>query len=177
MSMAVEWDFFICVLYHRDRRDRPGLGEPTCSQTMTGLGKHMKMRLVRSPVRTVRDQRGILRIFEKGTSLPFALKRCYVISHVPAGETRGGHSVSCDLFITPLTGMCRLTQRNDQQEITAPLSRKTKGVLVHKGTWLCLDRFSRGAIVLVCASQLFKHTHYSQLRSRADVRTRRKTAT
>ena len=95
-------------------------------------------------------------IFEKGASLPFALKRCFVISHVPEGKTRGGHMVSCDLFFTVLTGTCRITLRNGRQKISASLSRKTEGLLVHRGTWLRLDRFSRAAIVLVCASQLFQ---------------------
>lgn len=136
----------------------------------------MKTRLAWSPVKTVRDQRGMLRIFERGASLPFALKRCFAISHVPKGKMRGGHMVSCDLFLTALTGSCRVTLRDGRQEKSATLSHKTEGVLVHKGTWVRLDRFSRAAIVLVCASQLFKHTHYSQARSGADARTRRKTA-
>ena len=136
----------------------------------------MKTRLARSPVRTVCDQRGMLRIFEKGASLPFALKRCFVISHVREGKTRGGHMVSCDLFLTALTGTCRITLRNGRQKISATLSRKTEGAFVLKGTWLQLDKFSRAAIVLVCASQLFQDTHYSQPRSRADARTRRKTS-
>lgn len=135
----------------------------------------MKTLLARSPVLTVCDQRGMVRIFEKGASLPFALKRCFVISHVPEGKTRGEHMVSCDLFLTALMGTCRITLCNGPHRISATLSRKTEGALVHKGTWLRLDRFSRAAIVLVCASQLFQNTHYSQL-SRADARTRRKTA-
>lgn len=116
----------------------------------------------------------MLRIFEKGASLPFALKRCFVISHVPEGKAHGEHVVSCDLYLTALTGTCRLTLRNHRQKISAPLSRKTEGALVRKGTWLRLDRFSRGATVLVCASQSFRRTRYFQLPSRAGAHTRRK---
>jgi hypothetical protein len=126
------------------------------------VGRHVKMRIMRSPVRMVRNQKGMLRIFEKDTSLPFALKRCYVISHVPNGKQRGGHAVSCDLFFTTLTGTCRLTLRRGRQSTQTYLSNRTERVLVPKGMWLRADRFSRGAILLVCASQLFRHTRYFQ---------------
>jgi hypothetical protein len=69
------------------------------------------MKPAQRAVQTVRDQRGVLRIFEKGASLPFALKRCYVISHVPKRAARGEHPAACDLFTTVLTGRCRPTAR------------------------------------------------------------------
>lgn len=118
------------------------------------------MKLARKLVRTIRDRRGVLRIFEKGALLPFTPKRCFVISHVPKGKARGEHIVSCDLFLTALTGKCRLTVRKARRETSLLLSNRTKGMVVPKGTWLRLDRFSSGAIVLVCASQKFRNTRY-----------------
>ena len=128
----------------------------------------VKMKLAKKRVRTIRDRRGMLRIFEKGTSLPFALKRCFVISHVPKGKARGEHAVSCSLFLTELTGTCRLTVRSAGREASLSLSRRTEGVVVPKGAWLRLDRFSSGTIVLVCASQNFRNTHYLSQQSAAD---------
>jgi hypothetical protein len=114
------------------------------------------MKLARRAVRTVRDQRGLLRIFEKGASLPFALKRCFVISHVPKDRVRAEHVVPCDIFLTALTGTCRLTLRTARRETATVLSHRRDGVAVPKGTWLRLDRFSTDAIVLVCASQRYR---------------------
>ena len=114
------------------------------------------MKLARRPVRTVRDRRGLLRVFEKGASLPFALKRCFVISHVPKGKTRAEHEVPCDIFLTALAGTCRLTVRAAQRETSAVLSHRRDGVVVPKGTWLRLERFSSDAVVLVCASQRYR---------------------
>jgi hypothetical protein len=127
----------------------------------------VKMKLAKKRVRTIRDRRGMLRIFEKGAS-PFALKRCFVISHVPKGKARGEHAVSRNLFLTGLTGTCRITVRSAGREASLSLSRRTEGVVVPKGTWLRLDRFSSGAIVLVCASQNFRNTHYLSQQSAAD---------
>jgi hypothetical protein len=114
------------------------------------------MKLARRAVRTVRDRRGLLRIFEKGASLPFALKRCYVISHVPKGAARGEHAATCDVLLTILTGRCRLTIRTARRSAGVALSSRSKGVVVPKGTWLRLDRFSSDAVVLVCASQKYR---------------------
>jgi WxcM-like, C-terminal len=114
------------------------------------------MKLARRAVRTVRDRRGLLRIFEKGASLPFGLKRCYVISHVPRNTARGEHATICDVFLTTLTGRCRLTIRTARRSTSMPLSSRSKGVVVPKGTWLRLDRFSSDAVVLVCASQEYR---------------------
>lgn len=91
------------------------------------------MRLARKRVRTIRDRHGMLRIFEKGTTLAFIPRRCFVISHVPKGKARGEHTVTCNLFLTALVGTCRLTTRYAQREESMSLSRRTKGVVVPKG--------------------------------------------
>jgi hypothetical protein len=131
------------------------------------------MRVEWIDVRTFRDGRGTLRVFEKGSSLPFPLKRCYVLSDVPRGEVRGGHKVSCDLFFAALAGTCRLNLRRGDELSSMPLLAGSKGVFVPKGTWLYVDRFSRGAVLLVCASKLFKDTRYSE---KTDDRRKRKPA-
>jgi hypothetical protein len=128
----------------------------------------IKMNLTRARVHTIRDARGMLRIFEKGASLPFALKRCFVISNVPKGKARGEHAVSCNLFLAVITGTCRLTARSTVGEERLLLSHRTKGVVVKKGTWLRLDRFSSGAVVLVCASENFRRTSYFWQQGTAD---------
>jgi hypothetical protein len=128
------------------------------------------MKIVRRKVQTVRDSRGLLSIFEKGASLPFALRRCFVISHVPKGATRAEHEASCDQFIVALAGTCRLTLRDHRTETSKQLRRPAEGVLVAKGTWLRLDRFSTGAIVLVCAAEKYRPRRESRQTKAADAR-------
>jgi UDP-2-acetamido-3-amino-2,3-dideoxy-glucuronate N-acetyltransferase len=118
------------------------------------------MKLARQRVRAIRDQRGLLRIFEKGSSLPFVPKRFFLISHVPIGKARAEHAISCNLFLTALTGACRLTVRLAGRDVSMRLSPRTAGVVVPKGTWLQLNRFSSDAIILVCASQVYRRTRY-----------------
>jgi WxcM-like, C-terminal len=98
----------------------------------------------------------MLRIFEKGASLPFSLRRCFVISNVPKTATRAEHEASCEQLIVVLVGACRMTLRDRNKEVTAELSAHCQGALVHKGTWLRLDRFATGTIVLVCASEKYR---------------------
>ena len=114
------------------------------------------VRSKRQRIKIVRDQRGTLRIFEKDASLSFPLKRCFVISGVPRGKTRGEHSIPCNLFLATLIGKCRLTVRQGNREQTFELFRQSEGVSVPKGAWVRLDRFSANAIVLVCASARYK---------------------
>lgn len=118
------------------------------------------MKLARRRVRKIRDWRGMLRIFEKGSSLPFELKRCFVISQVPNGKVRGEHTVSCKQYLAALMGNCRLTVRTAGREVSMRLSPQTDGIIVPKGTWLRLDRFSSDAILLVCASQVYRRRRY-----------------
>jgi len=132
----------------------------------------MKGRLSRVPISTFRDGRGVLRVFEKGASLRFVPRRCYVLSDVPRGRTRGGHKVSCDLFLTALTGACRILFRREGRETAVRLGR-SRGVHVPRGTWVCLDRFSPDAIVLVCASRAYKDTRYSEQLDGTNTRARR----
>ena len=117
----------------------------------------VKMKLAKKRVRTIRDRRGMLRIFEKGASLPFALKRCFVISHVPKGKARGEHAVSCSLFLTELTGTCRLTvpqRRARGKPVTVAPNRRrgraerhmaaTRPVLARiDGPRVCVTEFSQ----------------------------------
>jgi hypothetical protein len=111
-----------------------------------------KAGLQQRRVRMIRDRRGTLRIFEQGSSIPFALKRCFVISDVPKGQKRAGHAVSCDEFMVMLMGSCRLTFVDGRKTSSVKLSSRREGVLVRKGVWLSLDRFSADAHLLVCAS-------------------------
>ena len=108
------------------------------------------------PVRTIRDRRGTLRIFEKDSSIPFSLKRCFVISGVPEGQSRAEHALTCDQFLVMLVGSCRLTFKDGHSSGSMTLSTPAKGVLLRKGVWLRLDRFSTGAHLLVCASQKYR---------------------
>jgi hypothetical protein len=110
----------------------------------------------------------MMRIFEMGASLPFAVKRCFVISHVPKNKTRGEHAIHFDQFVAVLVDTFHLTIRNNQREVSVRLSRRTEGVLVRKGTWLRLDQFTRGTLLLVCASQMYRPNRNARQRSETD---------
>ena len=117
---------------------------------------HPRMRLIES----VRDNRGRLRIFEEGNTLRFTPVRCFVISDVPVGETRGGHAVSCDEFVVVLTGSCVAVVSNDGRLDEYALDDQGGGLHVPKETWFRLEEFEPGAMVAVFASEKFRDTVY-----------------
>jgi dTDP-4-dehydrorhamnose 3,5-epimerase-like enzyme len=119
----------------------------------------MKSQGAQFPVKTFRDRRGTLRVFEEGASLPFALQRCFVFSDVPSGAKRGGHEAPCEYFLTALAGGCRLVIRDHGRQSSIRLGKR-QGVLIPEGVWLSIDRFSEDAIVLVCASRVYKDVRF-----------------
>lgn len=112
----------------------------------------------------VSDRRGKLKVFELGSALPFTPVRCFVISDVPEGETRGGHAVSCDEFLVVLRGECRLSAVRAEGQKQYPLSEQTGGIFVPSGTWFELNCFTAGTIVAVFADKPYAETSYHSLR-------------
>jgi hypothetical protein len=116
--------------------------------------------LERRMIKRFTDERGTLRVLEQGDHVPFAIRRVFVISDVPSGQCRAGHRVSCDQLIAPLSGSCRLVVRAAGAEAIEWLEAGDDAVLVPGGAWRLRDRFSPGAILLVCAPMLYSETHY-----------------
>lgn len=110
-------------------------------------------------VKEFTDRRGHLQVFENGTTLGFTPVRCFVIRDVPDGETRGGHAVSCDEFVTALQGSCHavVTGSTGRHEY---LLGGGIGLHVPRNTWFRLERFSAGAVVAVFASKEYGETTY-----------------
>jgi hypothetical protein len=106
-----------------------------------------------------RDERGRLMVFEQGGTLPFVPVRTFTISDVPAGKSRAGHSVSCDLMLTCLRGSCLVVLGLDLAD-RVQLSENGRSLLLQQGTWLRLEDFAPGTLLLVHASKRFSQTHY-----------------
>lgn len=113
-------------------------------------------RVARIPLRVFTDRRGQLVVFEGGTSLPFSLRRAFVISRVAPPATRAGHVVSCDEVLVALRGKCVLRTNKEGGNARFPLCGDGSALWVRQGTWISLSKFSPGAIVLVLASKKFR---------------------
>ncbi|MES1155893.1 MAG: WxcM-like domain-containing protein, partial [Pseudorhodoplanes sp.] len=93
-------------------------------------------------------------------NLPFIPIRTFIISNVPPGKTRAGHSVSCDLVLTCLVGSCAVALHDPQAPRRELNALEGAGIFVPKRTWLLLENFSPDALLLVHASKHFQKVVY-----------------
>ena len=99
------------------------------------------------------DARGRLVAFEQARPLPFKPVRTFVISNVPAGARRAGHTVPCHEFLWMAAGSCGVRIRPPAGQAGGEeqfrLAAQGPGLYLPKGLWLELFQFSADGI-LIC---------------------------
>lgn len=108
------------------------------------------------------DERGDLLPIEKFEGgLEFDPIRSFYLSNVPAGESRAGHAVDCDLFIIALKGTVLLENKIAANEaVSWELNSIEKGIIVPAYNFITLKNFSKDALIVIYASKKFKDTTY-----------------
>lgn len=107
-------------------------------------------------IRQFDDDRGRLRVVEGQRDVPFAIRRCFVISDVPRGKTRARHAVESEQYLVALAGGCSALTKTGDIERRFQLQDGDRGLHVSQGTWLLLEDFSEGAVILVLSSEIYK---------------------
>ncbi len=107
------------------------------------------------------DQRGTLCVAEQLKEVPFEIKRCFWMYGVPEGKGRGGHAhKTLQQFVIPMNGSFYITLDDGNEKKTFLLDSPDKGLLIDTGVWADLTDFSKGAVCLVLASDIFKEEDY-----------------
>ncbi len=104
-------------------------------------------------IREFRDDRGRLRVVEGERDIPFPIRRCFVISEVPQGKTRARHIVASEQYLVALAGSCTALTKAGDIERRFALHNGDRGLHVAQGTWLLLENFSHGAVIMVLSSE------------------------
>lgn len=107
------------------------------------------------------DERGTLHVVEPG-DLPFTPARVFWISHVPEGQTRGGHAHrTCAEAIFALQGSVQITVDDAlQPPHTYTLDSPRQGLHIPPNVWCHLHHFSADALLLVLASEPYRPDGY-----------------
>lgn len=106
---------------------------------------------------TFQDSRGNLTVIEK--LLPFKIKRVYFIYNVLS--KRGGHRhKKTTQALICFGGSCEIYINNGVNEETIILSNPAKCLIVEPKDWHTMDKFSKGASLLVFASHYFDRNDY-----------------
>jgi hypothetical protein len=100
-------------------------------------------------------------VAEQQTDVPFDIKRAYWLYDVPEGKSRGGHAhKQLQQFLIAMSGSFTVTLDDGKQKKKYLLDKPCEGLLITQNTWADLANFSKGAVCLCLASELFDAEDY-----------------
>ena len=106
---------------------------------------------------TFTDKRGGLTVVEK--ILPFNIKRLYYIYN--ATGKRGGHRHKKSIqALICIGGSCEIYINNKKNEKTVLLDSVRKCLILEPEDWHTMDKFSKGSVLLVMASEYYDIDDY-----------------
>lgn len=116
-------------------------------------------RLLELPV--IRDSRGSLSFAEHQGNLPFLPRRYFIVFEVGEGQTRGGHAHrTAHQLLTCVTGSCIVSFDDGKSHCDVSLDRPELALYLPPGIWASQHEFSREAVLVVLASDLYDPGEY-----------------
>lgn len=107
------------------------------------------------------DIRGSLTVGEFDRSIPFAVKRYFMVFDVPSMETRGEHAHRvCHQFLICVRGSCAVVADDGKKRQEFLLDRPDVGVHLPPMVWGIQYKYSADAVLLVFASHHYDSADY-----------------
>jgi len=107
------------------------------------------------------DSRGLLTVFQKGTNLPFDLKRIFYSCRIPTDTRRGCHANrNSEFILISVAGSCTVLVDDGKTRQEFNLDSPTKGLYCGKMTWKEMYHFSPDNVLLVLASTEYDPDEY-----------------
>jgi UDP-2-acetamido-3-amino-2,3-dideoxy-glucuronate N-acetyltransferase len=109
----------------------------------------------------INDMRGNLSVGEFDRSIPFPVKRYFLIFDVPSREIRGEHAHRlCHQFLICVMGSCTVVADDGTNRQEFLLNRKNLGIYIPAMTWCTQYKYSKDAILLVFSSEHYDDNDY-----------------
>lgn len=109
----------------------------------------------------ITDIRGSITVGEVGQSIPFALKRCFVVFDVPNVETRGEHAHrTCHEMLICVRGSVSVVVDDGETREEYILDRPDWGLHIPPMVWATEYKYSRDAALVVLASDHYDADDY-----------------
>lgn len=109
----------------------------------------------------VADIRGSLTVGEFGKSIPFSVKRYFMVFDVPSAETRGEHAhKECHQFLICMRGSCAVVADDGVNRQEFILNQPDLGIHLPPMVWGIQYKYSEDAILLVFASHYYDASDY-----------------
>jgi UDP-2-acetamido-3-amino-2,3-dideoxy-glucuronate N-acetyltransferase len=107
------------------------------------------------------DIRGNLSVGEFDRSIPFPVKRYFIVFDVPSKETRGEHAHrECHQFLICVRGSCAVVADDGKHRQEFLLDRPDVGVHLPPMVWGIQYKYSADAVLLVFASHYYDSADY-----------------
>lgn len=120
---------------------------------VAGVSLHSMPRIV--------DMRGSLTVGEFDRTIPFPVKRYFMVFDVPSAETRGEHAHrECHQFLICVRGSCAVVADDGTNRQEFLLDKPDMGVYLPPMVWGIQYKYSADAILLVYASHYYDGADY-----------------
>lgn len=107
------------------------------------------------------DMRGELSVAECGREIPFAVKRQFLVYHVPSPQVRGQHAHrECHQFLICVHGSCAVVADDGVEREEFTLNSRGLGLYLPPLVWGVQYRYSADAVLLVLASHAYDERDY-----------------
>jgi len=109
----------------------------------------------------VADIRGSLTVGEFERTIPFAVKRYFMVFDVPSAETRGEHAHrECHQFLICVRGSCSVVADDGHNRQEFLLDKPDVGIHLPPMIWGIQYKYSADAVLLVFASHYYDGADY-----------------
>lgn len=109
----------------------------------------------------VTDIRGSLSVGEFSRTIPFEVKRYFIVYDVPTKETRGEHAHhDCHQFLIAIKGSVHVVADDGINRQEFVLNAPNKGIFLPAKTWGIQYRYSDDAVLLVFTSEYYAAEDY-----------------
>src|SRR5262245_27951316 len=117
------------------------------------------VRLLELPL--FKDSRGSLSFAQYQDTLPFLPKRYFIVFDVGEGQTRGSHAHrTVHQMLICVKGACRVSLDDGKIREDVSLDRPELGLYLPPGIWATERDFSRDAVLMVLASDVYDPDEY-----------------
>lgn len=107
------------------------------------------------------DERGMLIALEENKEIPFKIKRVYYIYDTLENVRRGFHAhKNLKQILVCVHGSCVIHLDNGKETEEVVLDKPHEGVIIEQNIWREMYNFSKDAILLVLASELYDEADY-----------------
>ena len=139
-----------------DAQSIPQMRDAEQPVTLVGVGKVTLHQL-----KLVGDIRGDLSVGNFGSDIPFSPQRYFLVFNVPSTKTRGEHAHHrCKQFLVCIKGSCSVLADNGLVRKEVLLNQPNFGLYLPPLIWGVQYKYSKDAVLLVFASEVYDPTDY-----------------